>query len=445
MLTYYARLALKDLASTPGLTVLMVLAIGLGIGVSTTILTIYEAASGNPIWWKNDQLYAVTMDSWGRDRPADPNLPHLPPTQLTYMDATYLAASDIPARKVIMHPTNGVVSGGLGEERSVQTRTRITTADFFQMFDVPLQHGSGWNAAADAAPEPVIVLSRALNEKLFAGESGVGRTVRWNDHEFRVVGVLGDWRPLPRFYDLNTGSFDDPEGAYIPWGWSPALGLRTSGSVRCWKPAPVDAYQEFSASECAWIQMWVELPDAPARERMQTLLDSYWAQQRAAGRFERPRNNRLTNVGQWLQDLEVVPDDNRLLVRLAFAFLGVCLINTGGLLLAKFLNSAGASAVRRALGASRMQIFAQHLVATAVLAIAGCIVGLLLAVLWLWGLRALYAGSTDSGTGYGALAQFDVATLIWALILAVVTIFLAGAYPAWRIGRVPPTVYLKSQ
>jgi putative ABC transport system permease protein len=241
MLTYYARLALKDLASTPGLTVLMVLAIGLGIGVSTTILTIYEAASGNPIWWKNDQLYAVTMDSWARDRPADLTLPHLPPTQLTYMDATYLAdslaASDIAARKVIMYPINGVVSGGSGEEHSIQTRTRVTSADFFQMFDVPFQHGSGWNAAADAAPEPVIVLSRAVNDKLFAGESGGGRTVRWNDHAFRVIGVLGDWRPLPKFYDLNSGSFDDPEDAYIPWGWSRALGLLTSGTVQCWKPA----------------------------------------------------------------------------------------------------------------------------------------------------------------------------------------------------------------
>jgi putative ABC transport system permease protein len=269
--------------------------------------------------------------------------------------------------------------------------------------------------------------------------------VRWNDHEFRVIGVIGDWRPLPRFYDLTAGPFNDPEDAYIPWGWSPALGLRTSGSAGCWKPAPVATYEQIAASECVWIQMWVELPNAAARERMQTLLDSYWAQQRTAGRFERPRDNRLTNVGQWLQDLQVVQDDNRLLMRLAFAFLGVCLINTGGLLLAKFLSSAAASAIRRALGASRAQIVTQHLVETAVLALAGCVVGLLFAMLWLWGLRALYAGSTDSGAGYGGLAQFDVATLIWALVLTVVTVFLAGAYPAWRIGRVPPTVYLKSQ
>jgi putative ABC transport system permease protein len=445
MVGYYARLALKNLASTPGLTLLMVLAIGLGIGVCVTILTLYHGVSSNPLWWKSDRVYAVTMDSWGLHNPAFVERPDLPPPQMTHVDATYLAASDIPSRTVIMHPVNAVVSGGVDAGRALKARTRVTTADFFAMFDVPFLHGGGWNAAADAGPEPVIVLSRALNERMFAGGSGVGQTIRWNDREFRVVGVLDHWAPLPRFYDMNTGPFDDPEDAYIPWGWSQAANLRSSGTTRCWKPAPVDTYEQLAVSECVWIQMWVELPDAQTRERMQTLLDSYWEQQRAAGRFPRPRDNRLTTVEQWLEDQEIVHDDNRLLVRLAFAFLAVCLINTAGLLLAKFLRSAAASGVRRALGASRMQIFLQHLVETAVLAAAGCIVGLLLSAFGFWGLRTLYTASTETGSGYAGFAHFDIATLAWALALAVVTTFLAGTYPAWRIGRVAPTVYLKSQ
>lgn len=444
MFAYYGRLALKDLLGTPGLTALMVLAIGLGIGVCVTILTVYHAVSSNPIWWKNDQLYTVTMDSWAAERPAVPERPLLPPSQLTYLDATRLFASDIPARKVVMHPVNAVVNGGVREGQPVQAKTRITSADFFPMFEVPFQYGGGWNAQADAGPEPVIVLSRALNEKLFAGKSGVGQSIRWSGHEFRVIGVLGDWHPLPKFYDLNTGPFDEPEEAYIPWGWSPALELRTSGSVRCWKFDPVDTYQQLTASDCVWVQMWVELPDAQSRDSMQTLIDSYWEQQRTAGRFQRPRNNRLTNVGQWLQDQEVVQNDNRLLVRLAFVFLVVCLINTAGLLLAKFLSGANDSGIRRALGASRQQIFIQHLVEAGMLASAGCIAGLLLSALGLWGLRALYTVEGSTG-GYSGLAHFDVATVTWALVLAVVTTLLAGLYPAWRIGRVPPTVYLKSQ
>src|SRR6185369_17702832 len=99
------------------------------------------------------------------------------------------------------------------------------------------------------------------------------------------------------------------------------------------------------------------------------------AEQHRAGRFERPRDNRLTNVAQWLRVQQVVDNDNRVLVGLAFAFLAVCLINTVGLLLAKFLNAAPITGVRRALGASRRDIFWQHLVEAGVVSLAGGIAG----------------------------------------------------------------------
>ena len=72
--------------------------------------------------------------------------------------------------------------------------------------------------------------------------------------------------------------------------------------------------------------MWVELPDAAhaaAHAELHGWLLGRAAQARAAS--QRPRNNRLTNVGQWLKDNKVVDNDNRVLVGLAFAFLAVCL------------------------------------------------------------------------------------------------------------------------
>ena len=42
----------------------MVLAIGVGIAVCVVTLTLYHAMSGNPLWWKSDQVYAVTLDNW---------------------------------------------------------------------------------------------------------------------------------------------------------------------------------------------------------------------------------------------------------------------------------------------------------------------------------------------------------------------------------------------
>ncbi|MCQ7044099.1 hypothetical protein MRO49_25370, partial [Escherichia coli] len=81
-------------------------------------------------------------------------------------------------------------------------------------------------------------------------------------------------------------------------------------------------------------------------------LENYSDQQRRAGRFERPNNVRLRSVMEWLDYRRVVPRDVRLQVWLAFGFLAVCLLNTVGLLLAKFLRRSSEIGVRRALGAS---------------------------------------------------------------------------------------------
>jgi putative ABC transport system permease protein len=447
MLAYNMRLAMKSFQRTPGLTLLMVGAIALGIAACVVTMTLYHAMSGNPIWWKNDRLYAVTMDNWTPGRPYEPARPQLPPPQLPYQDALYIGASGIPLRHVVMHKDRGVVTGGTAHTQPEPVSTRLTTADFFAMFDVPFLYGSGWNATGDRAANPFIVLSKHENDILFGGINSVGRTIRWNDYEFRIVGVLADWFPRPKFYDLNNGAFSAPEDAYIPLGWTEVLQRPPKeGSHSCPRAQVVHVFQDYLNADCVWLQMWVELPDAKSRERMQAFLDAYWLQERKAGRFQRPRNNRLTNVGQWLVDQQVVGTDSRLLVGMAFAFLTVCLINTVGLLLAKFLNGAALTGIRRALGASRKQVFAQHLVETATLAVAGALLGLALAALGLWGLRTLYSVAAQFGAaGYQELARFDFSSLVIAVALAIVAALAAGVYPAWRVGRLPPAAFLKSQ
>ena len=447
MLAYNMRLALKSFKRTPGLTALMVGALGIGIAACVVTMTLYHAMSGDPIWWKSDRLYAVTMDNWDPNQPFEPSRPQLPPPQLTYRDALHLADSGIPLRHVIMHVDKSVLTGGPAQKRPEPVRTRVTSADFFTMFDVPFLYGGGWRPAADAAAEPVVVLSKHENETLFGGANSVGRIIRVNDVEFRVVGVLDDWLPHPKFYDLTGDSFGAPEDTFIPFGWTEARGKPPSGGDHdCWRLDSTNTFKDYLNADCIWIQMWVELPDARARERMQTFIDTYWAEQRKAGRFERPRNNQLINETRWLVDQQVVGTDDRILVGLAFAFLAVCLINTVGLLLAKFLNGAALTGVRRALGASRRQVFVQHMVETGMLAGAGALLGLVLAALGLWGLRTLYAVEAEFGAnGYQDLAHFDRASIVIAMTLAIIAAFAAGLYPAWRVGRVPPAVYLKSQ
>ncbi len=444
MIGYYLRLASKSFRRTPGLTALMAGAIAFGIAACIVTLTVYHTMSGNPIWWKNDVLYTVTLDSWDPKGPYGGNALEVP-DQLTYQDATYLYGSSIPRRKALLALIGGSLSGAPGQSVPLPVQTEATTADFFHMFDVPFEYGGPWNAAADAGPEPVIVISRRENDKLFGGADSVGRTIMWNNLRFRVIGIVDEWAPQPKFYDLSgggSGDFGRPADAYVPFRWDAVLHRYPAGVMSCWGSGSLDSFQHFLGSECVWITLWVELPTAAGRARFLDFVNAYWAQQRGTGRFQRPRNNRLWNVSQWLAVHHVVSDDSRLLLRLAFAFLAVCLINTVGILLAKFLRAASITGIRRALGASRRQIFEQHLVEAALLALAGSAAGLLLGALGLAGVRAMYA---DSPGDYGAAAHFDPHGIVWALALAAVSTVLAGLYPAWRIGRVSPAVYLKSQ
>ncbi len=444
MFAYDLRIALQSLRRHPGLSALLVLAIALGIAVCTVTFTVYHAMSSNPIPHKSQQLYAVTLDTWSPDRPYDDDKPDEPPQLLTYRDATYLHGAGAETRTAVMYKSGALLVPERQEVKSFQAVLRLTSREFFEMFDLPFQYGQGWDAAADDGPQPVVVLSHETNEKVFGGENSVGRTVQLGGAEYRVVGVLKQWTPSPKFYDLNNGSFDDAEDVYMPFAWGPQLELPVYGNTNCWKAESGDSYRDFLNSECVWLQLWAELPTLADRDRFQAQLDNYARAQKAAGRMPRPLNNRIYDVTQWLDRNEVVQRDNRVLIGIALLFLGVCLVNVVGLLLAKFLNAASVTGLRRALGASRRDIVRQHMTEVLLLGAAGGILGLLLALGGLAGIRTIY-GSDHNRAAYERLTEIDPAVVVFALLLSLVAGAIAGWYPSWRIGRVAPAVYLKSQ
>lgn len=440
MFAYHLRLGLKSLRRNPVLTALMIGAIGLGVGVCLTMLNVYYLVSGNPIIQRNDVLYAVTMDGWNPAEPRDDDNPHLPPSELTWREAQAVLASDIPDRSVVMH--KGVFVLAPGEESSEVkpyiVEARLTPGDFFPMFDVPFRYGGGWDRSADETADAVVVLSKKTNDKVFGGEDSVGRTVKLDERDYRVVGVLDDWRPVPKFYDLNNGNFDEIEEAYVPFARSEMLEVQTAGNTNCWKPESINSYREFLNSECVWIQAWVELGSADKVAAFQSFLDGYVGEQKKLGRFQRPLNNRLTRVQQWLEDNEVVSDDNRVLLGIAFMFLAVCLLNTVGLLLAKFSGAAAQVSLHRALGASRGLVFRQHITEVSLIGLAGGVLGIGLGLLGLFGLRRLY-------NDYDDLTRLNWDVGLIALGIALLAGIIAGLYPTWRIMRLQPAPYLKTQ
>ena len=436
LLDYNFKLALKNIRRNPVLSALMVAAIGIGIGASMSMVTVNYRFGMNPIPQKSDVLHYVRLDSWSADFPFNDG--QSPPNQMTYLDATALMKAKRAFRQAMMSRSTLAVEPENRDERPFFVNVRATTGDFFPMFDVPFRYGGGWSADADEAAEQVVVLSAATNERLFGGEDSVGRTVTLSGANYRVAGVLDEWAPLPRFYEPN-GAFNAVEEIFIPWQLVVAKELPRNGNTNCWRPLDGDGFQAFLNSECIWIQFWAELRNDAERGEYEAFLDAYVSEQKELGRFPRPLDNRATPVMDLLQELEMVPDEAQVLLGLSLMFLVVCLLNTIGLLLAKFLGKATEIGIRRALGASRRVLFQQYLVEAGLIGCAGGVLGL--GFTWL-GLKGIDAQFEDEVASRVMTMDWNMA--LAAVALAIVASLVTAIYPTWRACNVQPAAYLSA-
>lgn len=438
MFAYYLRLAAKSIKRNPILSALMVAAIALGIGSSMTTITVNYLMSANPIPEKSHQLYYVQLDGW------DPNESYNddnndPPSQITWTEATNLMQSAKASKQTAMAKSGGIIQPQNKDEKPFEASIRLTFSDFFSMFNTPFLYGSGWDKQADQNRDLVVVLTKNINDQVFGGANSVGENLLMAGKNFRVVGVLDDWHPVPKFYDVENGAFDQTEQVFMPFYLKEELELPNWGNTNCWKSPEGEGFKAFLNSECINFQMWVELPTQQDKENYLDFLNNYVTEQKALGRFPRPLNNQLSDVMQWMERREVVDDDAQIMLWLSFMFLAVCLLNTIGLLLAKFTGKSAEIGLRRAVGASKGDLFLQHLVETAVIGVLGGVLGLGFALLGLEGIKLLYGEFVTN------LATLDLTLVLVGLTLALVSSVAAGLYPTWRACNIAPASQLKSQ
>jgi putative ABC transport system permease protein len=434
------RIAWKSMQRNRVLSALIVLGIALGIALSTTFAAARHAFAQDPIPSRSKVLHYVRLDSWDPAK-AYPGAGKNPvPTQITYRDMAEITRSKIPARQTATFITGLYVFPEPKAGRPFQETVRLCTADFFPMFLVPFQFGSGWDAKADAAADSVIVLSKAMNEKLFGGGNSVGKNVRLEDRDFRVVGVLAAWTPSVTFYDPTRNQLGAPENVFIPFSHVLPMKLRTFGNADGWGPTPAaPGFEGTLVSEQAWIQMWVELPDAAAVSAYHSFLDAYALDQKKHGRFLRPLNNQVTPVLPLMDEFKVVPKETKVLFVVSLLFLLVCSLNLVGLLLGKFLARAPEVGVRRALGASRLDIFLQHIVECELIGLVGGLIGLALSV----GTLSLLNTYVKTIGARPDFFRLDAPMIGLSLVLSLAAGLVAGAYPAWRTCQLPPAIHLK--
>jgi putative ABC transport system permease protein len=416
---------------------LMVLAISIGIGITITTLNVYKTMSYNPAGERSEMINSVQLWSQGLDTWDEFS------SNITYMDAMILRNNVELELKAATFRTGLALQSDNPKIEPVLNSVRVTDRDFFKIFSVPFLYGSYWDASVDLRPAYQVVISQKLNLRFFEGKNSVGKTVFLNRKPYQIVGVIEDWNPQPKYYDPLNGAFNEAEEIFIPFSLTPQEEFEVWGNTNGWRTEPMLTYNDRLVSEKIWIQFWTELNTVEQKQSYQEWLTRYVEQQRAIGRFTDtaktiPELVQISDVAKWLEDNNVVHKDTKILVGLSLMFLSVCLVNILGLLLTKFLKRAPEVGVRRAIGASRRQIFSQYMVEVGMIGFIGGVIGLL----WAWGsLTALHAYfEVDQ-----SLTGLDASMWFITPLIAISTAVLAGVYPAWVVCRTKPSVYLKAQ
>jgi putative ABC transport system permease protein len=437
MFFHYIDLSWRSFKRTPLITLLMICAIAIGIGVTMTSLSVYHMMSMDPLPQKSDNVYAVQLNT--RDESSDwwteDDLPH----QITYQDAINLYRADFPRIKTPSVRTGYSIHFNNDSIKPFIESIRVTGLPFFEIFDIHFIEGQPWTIEQEERGELVTVISRSLSEQLFGTESALGKEVYFDDFLFRVVGVIDHFEHHIKYYDLNNGDFNDHERALIPFTLVETLKINNWGNTNGWKFENVRTFEDKLASEQHWLQFWAQLDNAQEEQEYRDFLTHYLIEQGEKGRFEREEPSFATrDLMEWLDYNEVVTEDNRILVAMSFMFLSVCLANILGLLLGKFLKRVPEIGVRRALGASKGDVFAQHLVEVSLLGLFGGLLGIALAQVGLWGVRVTYDYYSD-------LATMDLSMFLAAPIISVIACIIAGLIPAYLVCQTHPAICLKTQ
>jgi putative ABC transport system permease protein len=403
------RYAARTLARSPGLVIVTVLCLGLGIGVNATIFNLFNAAVLQEPTAREPQRL-VRIEPGNSDQIS----------YLNYRDLLGTAGFDDIA-------ISGSASLNLRNGQEIEPLTALqVSGNFFDLLGVGALTGRTFNQE-ESVPERrplVIVLDHRFWQRKFGGDANVlGRTLDLNGEIFMIIGVLGPGhRPGMGFFRPD---------AYVPISAvvSPAFQdrRRQAFELRARLAPGVTRTQAQAAFTSA----------AQALEAAYPEVNQGFGEPAAV----------LSVSGLALLQGRGVPPELMIGTVLPFAIFGLLLLvacaNVAGLLLARAADRRREIAIRLAIGASRGSVVQMLLVETLMLSIIGTAGGLLLTV-WLTGLLTTVQLPNAAGLHLPGV-QLDLRLTLYALAVAIFTALFCGLAPALQATRVNLTPGLKEQ
>jgi predicted permease len=399
-----ARVNLRSLLKQPGLALVAILALTLGIGLTTVMFSIIQGAFWRGLPFDNpERIVAVAaMDT------SDANDSGGDVTQYDFAEWAKAQRSFDLFGAFYQGTIN--LSEGAGQAERVEGA--FITANTFDIVGARPAKGRLLQSADEAPGAPrVVLLGHDLWQRRYVGDEDiVGRTIRMNGQPATIVGVM-------------------PPGFKFP----------TSGEA--WTALTVDTRVEHRTDAVSVIPVGrlapgVSIDDANA--------EFVGLAARTAAQFPDTSRTLSASVKPYINRF-LGPDVLPMLLTMLGAVFGVLLIacaNVANLLIARTAVRTKEIAIRTALGASRSRIIRQLLGESAILAMFGALGGLVLAQT---GIGLFNRAIVDTDPPFWIDIRLDPTVLLFTVGLALIATLASGLLPALQASRADVNDVLKDE
>jgi putative ABC transport system permease protein len=393
------RYALRVLAKQPGFTAVVILTLALGIGANTAIFSVVNAVVLEPLPFTESQRL---VDIHGIDA-------HLGDLHrsLSYPDFADYRAQNRTLESAAVYDKSTMTLTGSGEPLHMEAN--FVSASLFDVLRAQPLLGRTFIASEDQPGTRAAILSHRMWASHFgANPDIVGHTITLDAKPYAVVGVM-------------PASFQFPLTSQPPDLWITVAAEMVSGNSD--PPMTSERAAHFLA--------------AIGRLKPGVTLHQADADASAIGAaLEKQYPDTNGHVSLALQpEIEAMVGDIRPVLMMVLGAVGFLLLiacsNVANLLLARAAGRRREMAIRASMGAGRARVLRQLLTESVLLALAGGLLGLFLAV---WG-TTLLAGLTSLKIPRLAQAGIDLRVLAFTLAVSVLTGVLFGMAPAWHASR----------